>query len=321
MYASTTSTSTSTSTTTFGLALPQVGRLAGPSAIIEVAKAADDRGYSSIWAMDRLLAPICPRTPYPAAPDGELPDEQRTVLDPLGVLTLAAAVTERVRLGTGVLVAPWYAPVLLARSLTTLDHISSGRLTVGLGLGWSVDEYGAVGVPQRRLGNHSEEILDVLEAVWTEDVVSYDGERYRIAPSTIMPKPVQNPRPPLLLAAYTPAGLDRIARRGDGWMPAGMPVAAIAPMWATIRDLAAGYGRQPDDLQLVVRANVKIFDQPLGSDRPSYWGSIEQVTDDIDVTRSTGAHEIVIDVQSDDRGAGELIDLADALLSPILLPA
>src|SRR3954453_14750773 len=311
----------SSSTTTFGLALPQVGRLAGPAAVIEVAKAADDRGYSSIWAMDRLLAPVSPRTPYPASPDGELPQEQRAVFDPLGVLTLAASVTERVRVGTGVLVAPWYAPVLLARSLTTLDHISAGRLTVGLGLGWSVDEYEAVGVPQRRLGNHSEEILDVLEAVWTTDGGAYEGERYHIAPSTIMPKPVQNPRPPLLLAAYTPAGFDRIARRGDGWLPAGLPVAAIAPMWAMIRDLAAGYGREPDDLQLVVRANVKIFDQPLGADRPSYWGSIEQVSDDIDATRATGANEIVIDVQSDERGPAELIDLTDALLSPVLTPA
>src|SRR4051794_1806376 len=111
----------STSTPTFGFALPQVGRVAGPAAVIEVAKAAESRGYSSVWAMDRLLAPVAPRTPYPASPDGELPEEQRTVLDPLGVLTLAATVTERVRLGTGVLVAPWYAPPVLARSLTTLD--------------------------------------------------------------------------------------------------------------------------------------------------------------------------------------------------------
>ena len=107
---------------------------------------ADERGYSSIWALDRLLAPIAPRVPYPASPDGALPEEQRIVFDPLVTLTLAAAVTHRVRIGTSVLVAPWYSPALLARSLTSLDHVSGGRLTVGLGLGWSVDEYEAVGV-------------------------------------------------------------------------------------------------------------------------------------------------------------------------------
>src|SRR4051794_5717491 len=224
----------SSSTTTFGLALPQVGRLAGPAAVIEVAKAADDRGYSSIWAMDRLLAPVSPRTPYPASPDGELPQEQRAVFDPLGVLTLAASVTERVRVGTNVLVAPWYPAVLLARSLTTLDHLSAGRLTVGLGLGWSVDEYEAVGVAQEGLAAKAEELLDVLDAVWTTDIVEHHGDRYHIAPPTILPKPKQSPRPPLLLAAYTPAGLDRIARRADGWTPAGLPVAAVGPMWSSI---------------------------------------------------------------------------------------
>ena len=311
----------SSPTTRFGLALPQIGELAGPSAIIDVAKAADARGYASVWALDRLLSPTEPRTPYPASPDGELPEEQRIALDPIGTLTLAAAVTERVRLGTSVLVAPWYAPAVLARSLTTLDHISAGRLTVGLGLGWSVDEYEAVGVPQRRLGNHSEEILDVLDAIWLNDIVSHSGERYNIAPSAVFPKPVQNPRPPVLLAAYTPAGFDRIARRADGWTPAGLPVAAIAPMWSTIRDLAAGYGRDADELQLIVRANVKIFDRALGDDRPSYWGSIEQITHDIEATRSTGADEILIDVLANARSAAELIDLTDAVLSPIFASA
>src|SRR5690348_5693220 len=120
----------------YGIGLPQVGHLADPDAVRAVAIAAEAAGLSSLWAMDRLLAPLDPRTPYPATPDGVLPIEQHTVLDPLGLLTLAASVTTRVRLGTSVLVAPWYAPALLARSLTTLDLISRGRLTVGLGLGW-----------------------------------------------------------------------------------------------------------------------------------------------------------------------------------------
>jgi probable F420-dependent oxidoreductase len=307
--------------TRFGLALPQVGVLASPRAIIDVATAADELGYSSVWALDRLLSPVKARTPYPAAPDGQLPEEQRIVFDPIGALTLAATVTKRVRVGTNVLVAPWYAPALLARSLTTLDHISGGRLTVGLGLGWSADEYEAVGVPQRRLGNHSEEILDVLEAIWSSEMVEHDGERYHIAPSTILPKPVQAPRPPLLLAAYTPAGLDRIARRADGWTPAGLPVSAVAPMFAVVRDLAAGYGRDPDSIQLVPRANIKITDRPLHADRPAYWGSIEQVSDDIDATRATGANEIILDLQANATSAAELIDLAQAHLAPNLVPA
>jgi probable F420-dependent oxidoreductase len=304
-----------------GLALPQVGALADAAAARAVAMAADAAGWSSLWVLDRLLAPLAPRVPYPASPDGVLPPEQHVSLDPLGVLTLAAAVTERIRVGTSVLVAPWYPPVLLARSLTTLDHISGGRLDVGLGLGWSSDEYDAVGVSQRGLAGHAEEVLDVLDAVWTQPVVEHDGPRFRIAPSTIEPKPIQRPRPPVLLAAYTPAGLERVARRADGWMPAGLPVAAIAPMWATVRDLAAGHGRDPDQLRLVARANAKVTDRPLGDDRPSYWGTLEQITEDVAATAAAGAHEVILDLQATATTAAELLDVAVAITAPIAAAA
>jgi probable F420-dependent oxidoreductase len=303
-----------------GIAIPQVGPLADPAATRSVAVAADQAGYASLWALDRLLAPLDPRTPYPASPDGVLPPEQATVLDPIGVLTLAASVTERVRVGTNVLVGPWYPPVLLARSLATLDRISAGRLTVGLGLGWSKDEYEAVGVPQRHLAARAEELLDVLDAAWGPDPVAYRGERVDVAPSVIGLKPVQAGGPPILLAAYTPAGLDRVARRATGWTPAGLPVAAVAPMWASVRDMAAGYHRDPDELELVVRANVKLSPTPLGADRPSYWGTVEQVAEDLDATRAAGAHEVIVDVQGDATTAAELLDLVGSLLGAAAIP-
>jgi alkanesulfonate monooxygenase SsuD/methylene tetrahydromethanopterin reductase-like flavin-dependent oxidoreductase (luciferase family) len=141
----------------------------------------------------------------------------------------------------------------------------------------------------------------------------------RIAPSTIGLKPLQRPRPPLLLAAYTPAGLDRIARRADGWAPAGLPVEALAPMWSTLCDMAVGRGRGADELALVVRANVKLTDRPLDSNRPSYWGSCEQVADDLVATRAAGAHEVILDLHSDARTATELLDLASELAATTML--
>jgi probable F420-dependent oxidoreductase len=305
----------------YGIGLPQLGHLAEPDAVRVVAMAADAGGLSSVWAMDRVLAPVKPRTPYPASPDGVLPGEQRTVLDPLGILTLAASVTDRIRLGTNVLVAPWYAPVLLARSLTTLDIISHGRLTVGLGLGWSAEEYAAVGVHQRGLAATAEEFLDVLHAVWTDQIVEHQGPLYVIEPSTIAPKPTQRGGPPVLLAAYTPAGLDRIARRADGWTPAGLPVAAIAPMFTQVRDAAAAYGRSPDSMQLVVRANIKVTARPLEGSRPSYCGSIDQIVSDLVDTRDAGAHEVILDAQGSATTALEYIELVDALVTPAALAA
>ena len=137
-----------------GLALGQTGIFANPASVIEMATKAERLGVASLWVMDRLLSPIAPRTPYPASADGVLPLEQHVVLDPIVALTIAATVTERIGLGTSVLVAPFYSPIVLARSLTAIDTASNGRLTVGLGIGWSVDEFEAVGVPQRRLAGH-----------------------------------------------------------------------------------------------------------------------------------------------------------------------
>lgn len=297
-----------------GLSIPQIGSLADPPTIATVAVAAEAAGYHSLWALDRLMAPVRPRSDYPGTPDGSLPPQFHTVLDPLLVLGQAAAVTGRVRLGTNVLVAPWYPPVLLARSLTTLDHLSGGRLDVGLGLGWSEDECDAVGVPRRGLGRRMEEILDVLECVWRSPVVRHDGAICTIAETTIEPKPLQEPRPPLLLAGFTPAGLERIARRADGWLPVGLPHDVLGSMWAAVRDMAAGHGRDPDDLQLIVRANVHHTDRPIpGDDRPVFVGSLDQIAADLVATEELGAHELVLDLFTDAHTGDELLDLAAAI--------
>ena len=167
-----------------GLGLPHLGSLADPDAIRTVAVAAEQAGLTSVWAMDRLLRPVSRGTlGYPGRSDGSLPTAQDVVLDPLVALTVAATVTERVRLGTDVLVAPWYPPVLLARSLAAIDQVSGGRLLVGLGLGLVVDEFDAVGAPIAGRGRRLEEVLDVLRAVWADEVVDVTTTHERIAPS------------------------------------------------------------------------------------------------------------------------------------------
>ncbi len=299
-----------------GLSIPQIGSLADPDTITSVARAAEAAGYDSLWVMDRLLAPLEPRSSYPGTPDGDLPPEHRLVLDPLAVLGMASAVTEHMRLGTNVLVAPWYPPILLARSLTTLDRLSRGRLVVGFGLGWSEDEYEAAGVPMRELGTRLDEILDVLEGIWADEVVAHDGRFTRIAPSTVEPKPVQRPRPLLHLAAFTPRGLDRIARRADGWLPVGLPHDVLSMMWSDLRDRAAAYGRDPDALELIVRANVRRTDRPIeGSDRPVFCGSTDQIAADIEASERLGADEVVLDLHYSTSSGAELLEMAADLTS------
>lgn len=294
-----------------GLGLPHLGPLASPVAIRTVATAAEAAGLDSLWAMDRLLSPISPRTrAYPGRSDGALPAAQQTVIDPLVALTIAATVTERVSVGTDVLVAPWYAPILLARSLAALDQASAGRLVVGLGLGWSLDEFEAVGVPMSGRGQRIEEVLDVLDAVWRDETVALSTSHERIAPSVIGAKPVQRPRPPLLLGGRSRAALERIARRADGWLPFGIPLEEVKPSWAFVLELAERAGRDPARLQLVVRADPRVSGRRATSTRAPFSGSCGQVMDDIARLNEVGAHEVILDFHATATSADHLIHAA-----------
>lgn len=297
-----------------GLGLPQLGHFADPTAIVEVATTAEAAGFDSLWAIDRLLVATNPLTPYPASPDGVNPPEQRRVLDPFVTLATAAAHTKRIALGTSVLIAPLHPPVVLARSAASLDQVSGGRFTLGLGIGWSADEYAAIGVQQRGLGARLDEVLDVLDAVWSQDVVSITTSHEHIAPSWIGMKP-NGGRVPIVLAAYTEAGLDRIARRADGWTPAGVPVEHAVPMFAGVRRAAESYGRDPSQLRLVVRANVKLTASPLGDDRAEFTGSPVQVRDDVMRARDAGVDEVLIDVQGTTSSVDALLETTAFLAS------
>ena len=154
---------------------------------------------------------VQPQSPYPGTPDGTLPEPYKHCLDPLETLTFAAAHTTRVGLGTSVLDMLYYNPVMLARRLSTLDRLSHGRLRVGLGLGWSKDEFDATGASWSERGARGDEFLAVLKVIWTSDPVEFQGQFYHIPKSIIQPKPVQKPYPPLYLAAFAPPALRRLA--------------------------------------------------------------------------------------------------------------
>lgn len=297
-----------------GLAVPQYGTFATPEAVTEVARAAESLGYDSLWAADRILNPHRPSDPYPGG-DGTMPEQYRDFLDPLTVLTLAASVTERVRLGTSTLNALWYPPVLLARALTSLDVISHGRLDVGIGLGWLSDEYRAVGVPWERRGARLEEWLDVVETIWTREDVRYEGQRWTIAPSIVRPKPVQRPRPPLLFGGFSRGALERIGRRGDGWLSAGLPVPALAAMWDTVRGAADAADRDADALRTVVRVNAHLTGTEASADLVPGEGTVAQIADYLLGAAEAGIGEVeaLVDFQQTTTTTPQLLDVAEEL--------
>ncbi len=280
----------------FGFALPQVGSAVGPETLVTVAKRAEDLGFDSLWVLDRILWPVSPRVPYPIG-DGSLPVKYKSVLDPLETLTFAAAHTRRVALGTSVLNLPWYNPVLLARRLTTLDVLSSGRLRIGFGMGWSPDEYEAADAPWGERGKRADELIQALKKIWTTDPVEFQGKYYRIPKSVIGPKPVQKPYPPIYMAAYTPPAMKRVAAEANGWFPVGIPLSGIGPMFEGIKDMAKDAGRDPSALALIVRANVEIHNTAIQKERLDFTGTLEQIAEDIKTTQKLDAAEIVFDVQ------------------------
>ncbi len=280
-----------------GFALPQMGPAAGPEAILHAAQRAEALGYDSLWVLDRLLFPVTPQTPYPGSPDGALPEQYKRVLDPLETLTFAAAHTRRIALGTSILDMPFYNPVVLARSLTTLDVLSGGRLRVGFGQGWSKDEFDAVGIVPKGLGRRADEFLQVLKAIWTTDPVEFHGRHFHLPKAFIQPKPVQKPHPPIYLAAYAPGSLKRAATMANGWNPAGVPIDAMKQMMAGLKTMAQAAGRDPAGVGVVVRANLMMTATPLGTGRGSFAGSPPEIKEDIDATRAAGVNELFFDPQ------------------------
>ncbi len=303
-----------------GITLPQCGPLAGPDSIRAVATRAESLGYDSLWVLDRLLYPASPRAPYPATADGSLPDAYRRVLDPVSVLTFAAACTSRASLGTSVLNLPWYNPSLLARQLTTLDLLSGGRLRAGFGTGWSPDEYEAVGVDMKQRGARANEALALLKQLWADPTAPHDGAHFKLPATHSELRPVQAP-PKVYMAAYTPATMKRVAEHTDGWMPAGVPVPAMKQMWDGIRGMAQAAGREPSTLELIVRANLVLTQAPLGDDRGVFTGSVDQVRADVAATRELGAHELFFELGFTEEGStleGQLalLERLRALLAP-----
>jgi probable F420-dependent oxidoreductase len=277
-----------------GFFLSNIGTLGGPDAFAKVASRAEELGLDSLWTTERLLVPLEPSAPYPGA-GGRIPEVYKTTLDPLDSLTFVAGQTSRIGLGASVLNLPWYNPPLLARRLTTIDVLSKGRLRVGLGIGWSTDEYKAVGSNWNNRGKRFAEALRALKTIWTTDPVEFHGEFFDIPRSVIGPKPVQKPHPPIYMAAYTPPALERVARDSNGWHPVGIPPAGVAQMFEGIKETARNAGRDPSELELVMRANAELTDTPLGDDRDPFCGTTEQIAADIAATKEIGATQLLFD--------------------------
>lgn len=240
-----------------GVALPHIGPTASPEAIIETAAAAEALGFDSAWVLDRLLWPLEPTARYPGNPRGQLPAVMQIVYEPLTVLSFIAARTSRLALGTSVIVAAYRSPILAAKIGATLDRLSEGRLILGVGAGWSADEFVAVDQPIGERDRRTDEFIRALRSLWSAGETRFNGDYYRVPPSICLPKPLQPGGPPIWIGGNSNRALRRAAELGDGWHPTGrMKPEALAEKASLLRRLAEEAGRDARAVALTLRWNA-----------------------------------------------------------------
>jgi probable F420-dependent oxidoreductase len=279
-----------------GLFLPQVGEYVTKENILYIANEAEKEGINSVWVLDRLLWPLNPQTPYKATPDGALPVDFQSVLDPLTTLTYVAGVTKRILLGTSIIDMFFQNPVILAKRFATLDILSDGRTISGLGIGWSKDEYEVSGVPYKDKGSRADEFLQVLRKIWTDDVVEFKGQFYNIPASKIGPKPLQKPHPPILLGGFSPKTFSRIVNYANGWIGvAGFgPLKQLEQVINGLRESARKVDKDPSNIGIYLGSYPDVLESPVPSneERSPMTGTIDQIGSDIEQIKAMGTNHI-----------------------------
>ena len=212
----------------------------------EVARAAEDAGFDSVWVQEHVVFPAEMPHTYPYAADGNPGITPRTpLIDPWIALTTIANATERVRLASNVYVLPLRSPFVTARAAVTLDRLSGGRLSLGVGVGWLQPEYEAMGVPWAGRGRRMDEIMEILRRLWSEETIAHEGECYRFEPVCFEPKPLQQPGIPIHVGGESGPAMRRAAQRGEGWIMTflGDPT-EVATRVSEMRALRAAAGRE-----------------------------------------------------------------------------
>jgi probable F420-dependent oxidoreductase len=248
-----------------GLCLPQLGDGLSPTLLREFCHRAEEHGFTSLWVQDHFLWPLQPRRGYAGRPGAPIPRQYQSVLSPTELLAAVAGWTSAARIGTSILVAGNHWPAQLAGRLATIDVLSGGRLSVGLGVGWSDEEHEASGTDIATRGKRMDDFVPALLACWGDDPVSFDSPSFTLSECVVRPKPVQQPRPPLLSGMWSPAGLERTRLLFDGWNPAGLTVdAAAVALGAMNADRPAGMA----PLTMHHRSFVQFPHAPTPTDDP-----------------------------------------------------
>ncbi|HLG01375.1 MAG TPA: LLM class F420-dependent oxidoreductase [Acidimicrobiia bacterium] len=211
------------------------------------------RGYDSIWIPEHVVLFDEYSSSYPYSDDGKIPaPPEAGMAEPFTTLTYLAAVTETVRLGTGICLLPQRNPVYTAKVVSDLDWLSGGRVDLGIGVGWLEEEFDALNVPWPQRGKRTDDYIQVMKSLWVDDVSSFDGEVYPLRECRMYPKPVQDPHPPIHVGGESDAALRRVARHAQGWYGFNRTPDQVGERLETLEKFLAEEGRSRADVQVSI---------------------------------------------------------------------
>ena len=291
----------------YGFYMPTRGATAEPDALETLVTRGEALGFSSTMIADHVVFPVKIQSKYPYTADGRFPG-RGDALEQLSLMAFVAAKTQRLRLVTSVMILPYRNPVFTAKALATIDVLSRGRVTVGVGVGWLEEEFQALGAADfKRRGAVSDEYIRIFKALWTTSPASFRGEFYRFDEIQCLPHPVQKPHPPIWIGGHSKAALRRVARLGDGWHPVGAnPAVPLGPSeLQTLLDevyrLTEAEGRDPKTLTISYKAPVYDVGKPVapGIARRPFTGAPEQIREDIETFAHLGVSELIFDFRSE----------------------
>ncbi|MFP5327895.1 MAG: LLM class F420-dependent oxidoreductase [Acidimicrobiia bacterium] len=244
----------------FGIVFANTGAAAvDPDAAVALAQIAEESGFESLWTVEHVVVPAGYESPYPYSKSGKMPGgEESPIPDPLIWLTWVAAATKSIRLATGVMILPQRNPVVLAKELATLDLLSRGRVTFGVGIGWLREEFDAIGVPFDERVARTEETIEVLRVLWSEAEPSFSGRFTNFENAKLYPKPAQQGGPPIVVGGHSAAAARRAGRLGDGFFPARGDLSTLPALLEEMRAAATEAGRDPDAIEVTTGGAIDV---------------------------------------------------------------
>ncbi len=249
----------------YGIAFANTMGWVDGSGATEMARAAETHGFESVWTVEHVVYPDDYASEYPYAADGKMPATSTTPIpDPLIWLSYIAAVTSEIKLATGILILPQRNPVVLAKELATLDHMSGGRVELGIGVGWLEEEFDALSIPWGKRGARTDDYVHAMRALWSSDGASYDGEFASFTRVSSNPKPVGNDIP-IVTGGHSTHAAKRAGRLGTGFFPGKGSPAELAELMDVARQTAADAGNDPAAIELTAAHPGTFGDDPVGA--------------------------------------------------------